>query len=415
MKTFIDPNGVSRHLGPAPDEVAAELAQAAKDQFTICVTVGIPLCSDGERVRFGSGVYDPFEEKRLLSLPEVVSEATNQDLSFAAELAAALRRQAPRTPTMFCISAFDAKMVHSLGACMAGKIEDHVAKNLAKLLPDTGRELLAKAPGRIGINFSLRYRRIGDKFADRLRRLVRPPVPAVPTSQALEIFETTGAVLLKQLDSDLGRKSGMGRVVFATTNTVNDEDLDPLHGRGAVQRALGAVILTDQHGEYICEVTAMGRLLALSQNASDVAPGRPVIAYSIVNVQEPGSYKLHRITWAAGEVLDTVSPLLSNAFPIAGNQYWARVSDGERSVTFDSRLDHARRDRFLKCIQARVSKRPSKRLELLAGQIESLRSRVQTKDPDRTSCVLLSGPGDYTSEYVTGRRARQLRDNTCDL
>lgn len=415
MKTFADTRTASYHPGPGPDEVAAELAQAAKNQFTICVTVGVPLCSDGEKVRFGSGLYDPLEEKRLLSLPETVSEATNHDLRFASELAKALRRQAPRTPTMFSISAFNTKMVHSLGARVAGKIEDYVVENLGKLLPDTGRELLANAPGGVGINFALRYRRIGDKFADRLRRLVRPPVPAVPTSQALDIFESTGSVLLKQLDFDLGRNNGMGRVAFATANTVEDEDLDPLHGRGAVQRALGAVILTDQRGEYICEVTAMGRLLALSRNAANATPGRPAIVYNIVNIQEPGSYKLHRITWAAGEVLDTISPLLGDEFPIIGNQYWARVSNGERSIAFDSRRDRARRAHFLERLQTRVSKRPRQRLDLLAGQIESLRSRVQNKDPDGTACVLLSGPGDYTSEYVTGRDAQQLRGSTCAL
>lgn len=382
--------------GPsAPHEVAAALVEAAGGARTIAVTVALPLCSDGSTIRFGVAELDPFDEKSLLSLPSELSPAAYRDLVFAAELAEQLEKLRPSVPVVFSVSAFDSKMVHGLGAARVKEIEDEVTHDLVNLLPEPGHDLAARAP-HLQIAFSLRYRRAGDRFVDRMRSLVRPPVPSVPTGQALDLFERTGAVMLSQDPDEPTAGEGMGSILVSTPNTLDGDSPHPLHGRSAVQRAAGAISLTNQFGNYICEVTSLGRLIAVVDGAREVDSDKPVIAYSILNVCDPGNHKMNRMTWSAGEVLDVFGPHVGQA-PWAGSdhQFWARVSTEDSGVEFDSREDSRRRREFLAGLQKKITKKPEQRAELISGKIESMRRRVQNNDPDGQDVVLLSGPGDH--------------------
>lgn len=101
-----------------PVTTAQALLEASGDDRAIAMTVGIPMCSDGERIAFGSGVYDPFEEKLLLELPREVSDRTKADLEFAAAVQRELARRTSgwAVPPTVSLSVFDAKMVHGIGA-----------------------------------------------------------------------------------------------------------------------------------------------------------------------------------------------------------------------------------------------------------------------------------------------------------
>lgn len=401
---------------PTAKDVAERLLASAGHRKTIVVTVGLPLCSDGKNTRFGSGIYDPFQEKRLIGLPEEISEAAQRDIEFAVAVHEELRGpMAKRDVTViFTYSVFDAKMVHGLGREAARRVQAAIVQNPEAFLPKAALQLVKRLNGRIGFDFSLDYRALGDRFIDRLRRAIRPCVPSVPTSRLVEVFMKTGAVLLKQLDES-GHSPGMGRILCATPNTLPEklatDIFRPLDGRMDIQTGFGAVPLTNDNGEYICEVTAIGRLLAMVRRAYTIErPEEGLVTLSILNVCDPGNRKIHRMAWSAGELVSSLLAYCDSGLPWQAHDqtHFSAVSDQAQSMLFDSESDTKARLDFLQRLSHRVKKAVSERKkeDILAGELESVRTRVQKLHED--DITFLSGPGDPDSAYFSDRQRRAL-------
>ncbi|BBJ39506.1 hypothetical protein SSPO_022240 [Streptomyces antimycoticus] len=120
-----------------PEATAAALADAVSAGWSCVVTVGVPLCSDGTNAWFGSGIYDPFSERTLLTPPEGLSAEGESDLRFAqavAERLQALPTAGPGSVT-FSLSIFDGKMVHGIGRAAARRMHSNITAHPEEFLP----------------------------------------------------------------------------------------------------------------------------------------------------------------------------------------------------------------------------------------------------------------------------------------
>ncbi|MEU8588276.1 hypothetical protein AB0C59_14950 [Streptomyces sp. NPDC048664] len=398
-----------------PEATAEALADAVAAGWSCVVTVGIPLCSDGTEAWFGSGTYDPLSERTLLSPPERLSTEGESDLRFASALAERLRARPGRGAgaVTFSLSVFDGKMVHGIGRAAARRVHSRITAHPERFLPPAALELHHAVGGRLAFDFSLNYRRLGDRFVDRLRSEVRPVMPSVPTGRLVDLFLRTGCVPLRRRDESQP-VAGMGQVLCATPNTLSIgqhfADLSPLDGRGRIQTGPEAVPLTNEDGAYICEVTAIGRMLAMLAHAPGPADGGGVLTLSVLNTRDPGNHKIHRMNWSAGELVTALLPQLRpESWAPRPLTHWASVTDGSTSTLVSSTPDTLARRRFLADLGARVrrSSSPRRREEVVAGELERIRTRVQNADPDGAPVLLLYGPGDYDSRKASGLPARE--------
>ncbi|WJD95974.1 hypothetical protein [Streptomyces antimycoticus] len=393
-----------------PEATAAALADAVSAGWSCVVTVGVPLCSDGTNAWFGSGIYDPFSERTLLTPPEGLSAEGESDLRFAqavAERLQALRTAGPGSVT-FSLSIFDGKMVHGIGRAAARRMHSNITAGPEEFLPPAALALYHAVGGRLAFDFSLNYRKLGDRFVDRLRGEVRPVIPSVPTGRLIDLFLGTGCVPLRRVDASQPTP-GMGQVLCATPNTLSVgqhlADLSPLDGRGRIQTGPEAVPLTNENGAYICEVTAIGRLLAMLAHAPAPADGGGVLTLSVLNTRDPGNHKIHRMSWSAGELVTALLPYLRpDSWARRPLVHWASVTDGETSAAIGSAPDTLARQGFLAGLRARIqrSSSPRRREEIIAGELERIRMRVQNADPAKAPLLFLYGPGDYGSYRASG-------------
>jgi hypothetical protein len=393
-----------------PAATAEALAGAVAAGWACVVTVGLPLCSDGDGVWFGSGTYDPFTERTLLHPPEGLSAEGESDLRFALAVAERLRARPVSGPgsVTFSLSVFDAKMVHGIGRAAARRVHSAVVADPEKFLSPTALALFRALDGRLEFDFSLEYRKLGDRFVDRLRGEVRPSIPSVPTGRLIDLFLGTGCVPLRRMDESRPTP-GMGQVLCATPNTLPPgrplAELSPLDGRGRIQTGQGAIPLTNEDGAYICEVTAVGRLLAMLAHACDRADGAGVLTLSILNTRDPGNHKIHRMSWSAGELVSAVLPYLRpDPWSRRPMIHWAAVSDGTSSTIIDSAPDTGSRQGYLAQLTTRIerSSSPRRREEIVAGELERIRMNVQNADPAGAPLVFLYGPGDYSTRKASG-------------
>nr|WP_161559320.1 hypothetical protein [Streptomyces antimycoticus] len=130
-------------------------------------------------------------------------------------------------------------------------------------------------------------------------------------------------------------------MLCATPNTLSVgqrlADLSPLDGRGRIQTGPEAVPLTNENGAYICEVTAIGRLLAMLAHAPAPADGGGVLTLSVLNTRDPGNHKIHRMSWSAGELVTALLPYLQpDSWARRPLAHWASVTDGETSAAIGS-------------------------------------------------------------------------------
>lgn len=389
---------------PNASEVAQLLRAAAENDNTVVITVGIPLSSDGANISFGSGVYDPIDDKRLLSLPDGLSKATDSDLQYALKLLGELRSlpSCDKGRIIFTLSVFNSKMVHDLGPAMARDIQQRIINQPQRYLPPTVLSLYRELNGQLEFDFSLDYRKLGARFVDRIRRAIRPPVPSVPSDRLIRMFLRTGATLVKVLDTEEQRGS-RGRILCATPNTIprkmRADQADPLDGRGDIRSYLAAIPLTNEYGSYICEVTTIGRLLVMISHASRLATANQgLTTLSIVNVCDPGNHKIHRMSWSAGEMVSALLPYISESqrYRTISQTHMTIVSNENHSIMFDSEQDQYDRIAFLDRVRAKMRRasKDGRQENILAGSLEGIRASVQNLESENRPVVFLYGPGD---------------------
>ncbi|WP_030241077.1 hypothetical protein [Streptomyces sp. NRRL S-350] len=406
----LPPSGAERD----PEATAEALADAVAAGWSCVVTVGVPLCSDGTDAWFGSGTYDPFSERTLLAPPEGLSAEGESDLRFAQAVAERLNALPVTGPgsVAFSLSVFDGKMVHGIGRAAARRVHARIAAAPEDFLPPAALALYHAVDKRLAFDFSLNYRKLGDRFVDRLRSEVRPITPSLFTGRLIDLFLETGCVPLRRVDESQ-RIPGMGQVLCATPNTLSVGrrvgGLSPLDGRGRIQTGSEAVTLTNESGAYICEVTAIGRLLAMLAHAPDRADGSGVLTLSVLNTRDPGNHKIQRMSWAAGELVTALLPhLRPDSWSRRPVVHWAAVTDGRTSSVVSSTPDAVARQEFLADLRARIRRAdsPRRREEIVAGELERIRARVQNADPDGAPVLFLYGPGDIDSRRAAGLPAR---------
>lgn len=396
-----------------PETVARALRDAVAANWSCVITVGVPLCSDGTSAWFGSGTYDPFNERTLLSPPDGLSAEGESDMRFAQAVAERLRAQPPSGPgsVTFSLSIFDGKMVHGIGRAAARSIHARIAADPEGFLPPSALDLYQAVDKRLHFDFSLNYRKLGDRFVDRLRREVRPITPSMFTGRLIDLFLATGCVPLRRVDESQ-RRPGMGQVLCATPNTLSVgrqvAGLSPLDGRGRVQAGSQAITLTNEGGTYICEVTAIGRLLAILDHVPEPAGGNGsngVLTLSVMNTRDPGNHKIQRMSWAAGELVTALLPYLEpepwSRRPIV---HWAALTDGSVSSVVGSAPDTVARQCYLADLRTRIERASTarRREEVIVGALERIRTRVQNADLDGAPVLFLHGPGDVDSRKAAG-------------
>jgi hypothetical protein len=396
---------------------ARDIAHAVKEAVgrdkILVVTVGLPLCSDGKEIRFGSGIYDPLEEKTLVQLPNSLSDATEKNIELAlalhAELAPAIVNG--DLAALFMYSVFDAKMVHSLGRVSARRVQEAIVRHPESYLTGSALSLFKAFNRHVAFDFSLDYRARGDKLVDRVRSAVRPCIPSVPTPRLAHLFSETGVVMLRCIDPS-ERYVGMGRILCATPNTLPQKHATPAHpldGRSEVRTGFGAIPFTNDEGQYICEVTAIGRILAMIERAAaHNKQAKGIVTLSILNVCDPGNRKIHRMSWSAGEFVSSLLGYLENREPYRSwsQTHLAVLSDANDSIFFTSEPDERARSEFLEKLHTRVSRvaYPRRREDIMAGELERIRVKVQGLEENRNGVVFLYGPGDFQPNQVIGRR-----------
>jgi hypothetical protein len=382
--------------------LADRLLELSRGRRPITIGVGLPLCSDGEVIRFGSGLYDPFEEKTLLEMPTRISDAAEADLDAARNLVNRLRAcaGAQSAPLALTLTIFNAKMVHGLGKAKSRRVQAAVAGDPETYLPLPALALRDSLGGDLGLDFSLEYRRLGVRFVTRLRKAVAPSVRSVPSFRLPAIFRRSGILLLKQIDV-AKPCGGIGRILAATPSAVAPPSpvAHALDGREEVRR-VGAIPLSNSSGNHICEVTAVGRMLAMLSRAPAAPPGARPILLSLLNVCDAGNWKIDRMSWGAGELVAAASPVLAHGPAVAGSDpltHLTSASDGDCSFLTDSRLDERLRSDFVESLAHRVSTARSERHaeDILAGAIDSVRARVHGSAEAGVETVLLHGPGDW--------------------
>lgn len=78
---------------PSIEDICEIVSAGAGTNRPVVISVGLPLCSDGTAIRFGSGEFDPIDERRLLHLPSGASEAAERDGEIALKVCERLRHR----------------------------------------------------------------------------------------------------------------------------------------------------------------------------------------------------------------------------------------------------------------------------------------------------------------------------------